>query len=127
MQLKITSSVEECNLRVPILVIVGTIPYKDLTIQEDGEDVRGPATENEFGQEPVIYQPFTNDPIIAGQQIDRPTISVAPAGTELQSLYPPMRNLSILEREKTLNEIYRRRRRAVRFMGEMNHTDIFSY
>lgn len=113
-------------MRLPILIIVGTVPLRNATPPSFVQSVRDIVANSEGIPEPIIHQPtsinngitssythlFNNPPIISDDVAsftgsdEPPTSSVPPLATELDEFYPPMAVLSIMKREKTLTHIY---------------------
>ncbi|KAH3746680.1 arrestin domain-containing protein 3-like [Dreissena polymorpha] len=130
-ELKVTSSQERLHIRLPLLVIVGTVPLSgsiDATAPDPAIRAEGQLSINPFIDQDVSMAP--------------PTTNIPPMATELDELYPPISDknalmssdnddddgshqsirdatspeveqsvLSIVKREKSFHELYMTKRR----------------
>ncbi|XP_060608401.1 arrestin domain-containing protein 3-like [Ruditapes philippinarum] len=140
-ELKVCCPKEDVNLRLPILIIVGTVPLKNATPPNIIQPIRDIVSSSEGIPEPVVLQPTSthiwtsfDTPSFYGREMTSdemasfmnseapPPSSVPPIATELDEYYPPVADLSILKRERTLTDIYgdRRRPRFLRIMSAVN-------
>ena len=124
-------------MRLPILIIVGTVPLKNATPPKLIQPIRDIVSSSVGIPEPVVSQPtstniwtsfdtptihtreMTSDEMVSFMNLEvPPPSSVPPIATELDEFYPPVADLSILKRERTLTDIYgdRRRPRFLRIM-----------
>ncbi|XP_045184896.1 arrestin domain-containing protein 3-like [Mercenaria mercenaria] len=140
-ELKVCCPKEDINMRLPILIIVGTVPLKNATPPKFIQPIRDIVSNSEGIPEPIILPPTSENGItsfdtpsfhdrqITSEEVasfmdsfDPPPSSVPPIATELDEFYPPVAEFSILQREKTLTNIYGDRRgpRYLRIMSAVN-------
>lgn len=125
-------------MKLPLLIIVGTVPVKETPPTDYSRPIRNIVTNSESNSAPIAaHEPFGNsvlpdDLILPWSQessglktyVELKEISsacnVPPMATALNERYPPIAEVSIGQRERTLASIYgeTRRPRLLRIMSK---------
>ncbi|KAL4216562.1 hypothetical protein ACF0H5_024285 [Mactra antiquata] len=132
-ELRVHCPKQRINMKLPLLIIVGTVALKEVS-NSNNQPIRDIDTNNRAlsDHSPIINPhsdwvfPWLQDSNEMNNYVDSYGMSsssnVPPMATELNEMYPPIADVSIQQRERTLASIYNdiKRPRLMRIMTAVN-------